>query len=250
MASDGGRSRPRRLVASGAGSTHPGCARTLNEDALLTDPTGALWAVADGIGGLGHGDLAADIVIDALTRVPHGAAGPEPLATALAGAHAAVRAHAAAAALGTIGATVVAALIGGEAATIGWAGDSRCYLKRGGALAQVTRDHSVVQDLVADGRLDPSQVEAHPEAHVITRAIGATDDFEPEYESVPLEAGDRLLLCSDGLTRCVGDAEIAAILDRMPAPADAVQALVAAALARGAPDNVSVVVVGLADGGE
>jgi len=244
MAIDAGRSRPGRLVASGAGATHPGCQRALNEDALLTDPTGALWAVSDGIGGLGHGDVAADMVIEALTRIPHGATGPEPLVVALSGAHAAIRARGEA-----IGATVVAALIGGDAAAVVWAGDSRCYLLRRGALVQVTRDHSVVQDLVADGRLDPGQAEAHPEAHVITRAVGATDAFEPGHVTVPLDAGDRLLLCSDGLTRCVGAAEIAAILDGAADPSDAVRALVGAALARGAPDNVSVVVVGLMDAG-
>lgn len=234
------------LSAAGAGSTHAGCARTLNEDALLTDPSGALWAVADGIGGLGNGDLAADMVIDALARMPHGAVGRGLMNAALAEAHGAIRARARASRLGTIGATVVAALIDGAEATIGWAGDSRCYLWRGDALVQLTRDHSVVQDLIDAGRIAETEAEIHPEAHVITRAIGATDLFEPEYRDIGLQAGDRLLLCSDGLTCCVADPEIAAILDRTPAPSDACRALVQAALARGAPDNVSVVVVELA----
>lgn len=235
----------RRLIASGAGSTHPGCVRAVNEDAILTDPTGALWAVADGIGGLGHGDLAADIVTDVLAGMPHGQGGHALLHQALAVADAEIRARAAAEGLGPIGATVVVALVDGDRLTIGWAGDSRCYLHRAGTLRQVTRDHSVVQELVESGQLDAAGAEVHPAAHVITRAVGAAERFEPEYGEIRLLPDDRLLLCSDGLTRCVADAEIAATLDAAPVPAQACRALVEATLARGAPDNVSVVVVNL-----
>ncbi|MFO1106700.1 MAG: protein phosphatase 2C domain-containing protein [Amaricoccus sp.] len=242
---------PRRPPADGAGLTHAGCRRPDNEDAILTDPTGALWAVADGMGGYGHGDLAADLVIEALSHVPHDAAGPAPLVTALEAANRAVRQRAAREGFGQMGATVVAALVLEGRAVVAWVGDSRAYRLSGGELAQLTRDHSVVQDLVDQGRIAPADAEDHPQSHVVTRAIGATEAVAVALAETPLGPGDRLLLCSDGLIRCLGDAEIAALLATAEGPDAACRALVEAALHRGAPDNVSVVVVraGGADAG-
>jgi protein phosphatase len=215
----------------------------VNEDAILTDPGGALWAVADGMGGHGHGDLAADLVIDALARLPHGVGGRGLLQDGLADAHAEVRRRARADGLGSIGATVVALLVAGERATVAWAGDSRAYLLRGGEMAPLTRDHSLVQELVDRGALDPEAAAGHPQAHVVTRAVGAGDRAEPAFVELGLQAGDVLLLCSDGLTRCLPDADIAGVLGAAPDPEAACQALVEATLAAGAPDNVSAVVV-------
>jgi protein phosphatase len=232
-----------RLAAGGAGLSHRGRVRSLNEDAILVDPSGVLWVVADGMGGHGHGDLAADLVIDAFARLPHDGPGRRLLAQGFDAAHAAVRGRAAAEGLGPIGATAVAALIDGGRATLGWAGDSRGYRLRAGHLERLTRDHSLVQELVDVGELTEAEAEHHPQGHVVTRAVGAGDRAEPSFAEVDLAAGDVLLLCSDGLTRCVPDLGIARVLAEAPDPEAACRGLVEAALAAGAPDNVSAVVV-------
>jgi protein phosphatase len=232
-----------RLVVSGAGRTHRGLVREANEDAILTDPTGVLWAVADGMGGYGHGDIAADLVIDALARLPHGGGGRVLLGRGLAEAHADVRRQARSDGLGPIGATVVAALIEDDRAVVGWAGDSRAYLLRDGRLAPVTRDHSVVQELIDSASLSEAEAAAHPEAHVVTRAIGVGEEAWPEFIEIALREGDQLLLCSDGLSRCVPEPEIAAALAQTREPEAACVALIEAALAHGAPDNVSAVLL-------
>ena len=231
----------------GAGLSHRGLVREVNEDALLTDPTGALWVVADGMGGHGHGDLAAELVVEALARLPHGAQGPRPLLDALAEADADVRARAEAEGLGAIGATVVALLIAGTRATLAWAGDSRAYLLRAGALSALTRDHSVVRELIDQGALTPEEAACHPQAHVVTRAIGGGGEARPELAECAIQPGDRLLLCSDGLTRCLSEAEIATLLGETPDPERACARLVEAVLARGAPDNVTVIVLSAAE---
>ncbi len=234
---------PGRLAAHGAGLSHRGRVRRLNEDAILLDPSGALWVVADGMGGHGHGDLAADLVIEAFAGLPHAGPGRTLLAQGFDAADAAVRRRAAADGLGAIGATVVAALVDGRRATLGWAGDSRGYRLRDGRLERLTRDHSLVQELVDGGELTEAEAEHHPQGHVVTRAVGAGDRADPSFAEADLAPGDVLLLCSDGLTRCVPEPGIAGILAAAPEPEAACRGLVEAALAAGAPDNVSAVVV-------
>ena len=234
---------PGRVRARGAGLSHRGRVREFNEDAILLDPAGALWAVADGMGGHGHGDLAADLVIETLAGLPHDDGGRAALAEAFGAAEARVRAAARDRGLGVIGAAAVALLIEGAGATLAWLGDSRAYLLRGGRLARLTRDHSVVQELIDRGEIDASEAETHPQAHVISRAIGAGSDAAPDFAGIGLAAGDRLLLCSDGLTRCLPEPAIAAHLAAAGDPEAACHDLVRAALAAGAPDNVSAVVV-------
>ncbi len=233
--------------AEGAGLTHAGRVRDANEDAILTDPSGALWAIADGMGGYGHGAVAADIVIDHLSRLPHGAP-PALLAAALEAANAETRRRAEA--LGRMGATVVAALVEEGSATIAWVGDSRAYRLAGGRLEPLSHDHSVVQELIDRGALDPAEAETDPRAHIVTRAIGADARLEVALAATPLSPGDRLLLCSDGLSKVVPEAEIAAILATATPPAETCAALIEAALRRGAPDNVSVIVVETAGAGQ
>jgi protein phosphatase len=227
----------------GAGLTHAGLQREANEDAILTDPSGALWAVADGMGGYGHGDVAADMVIDHLSRLPHDGTGAAGVAAALAEANRAIRTHARATGIAAMGATAVALLISGPVASVVWAGDSRAYLLREGRLRRLTRDHSVVQDLIDRGRLSPEEAEDHPQGHIVTRAVGATDELEAEIRELALARGDVILLASDGLTRCVPEPEIAALLGASREPETACRRLVEAALEHGAPDNVSVIVV-------
>ncbi|GAA0293639.1 PP2C family protein-serine/threonine phosphatase [Rhodovulum strictum] len=233
----------------GAGLTHRGLVRTRNEDAILTDPdSGELWAVADGMGGHAAGDVASDMVIDALAGLPDSAAPVAAMIERLEAANGAIGARARAEGWGQIGATVVATMIRNAVAHLVWAGDSRGYLMRGGHLRLLTRDHTLVQDLVDRGALGADQAESHPDSHVVTRAVGMGSGFAAESLSVPVVPGDRLLLCSDGLPRCVSQQDIAAILGRADAPAETCRALVAAALAAGAPDNVSVIVIGIEEG--
>lgn len=223
--------------------THEGCVRSLNEDALLNRADIGLWAVADGMGGHECGELASARTVEAL-------AGVTSFSSAYAFRDAAAQALAQANADlfqlsqvgGAIGSTVVALLAHQGHYACLWAGDSRAYLYRAGALKRLTRDHSVVQEMVDGGVLSEEGARRHPRANVITRAIGARADLELDHVSGPMQAGDRYLLCSDGLTTVVSDREIAEAMIRAPLEA-AAERLLDQALARGAPDNVTVILV-------
>jgi len=235
-------------VFHGAGLTHAGRVRPRNEDSILTDPTGVLWAVADGMGGHGNGDVASDIVIDCLSRLPDDVLAAPALRVQLEEANRVVLARAEAEGRQGMGATVVAMMIQNSVANIAWAGDCRAYLMRRGALRLLTRDHTVVQNLVDQGLLSPADRKGHPEGNVVTRAVGGEPELEVEALGVPLVAGDRVMLCSDGLTACLSDQEIADHLRREGSPEAMCAALVHAALEAGAPDNVSVVTLFAEDG--
>ena len=230
-------------VFFGAGMTHSGLVRERNEDAILTDPSGALWAVADGMGGYGNGDVASDIVIESLSTVPDNALAGPSLQARLDEANKRIRDHSLKTCSGNIGATVVAMMIQNSVAHLAWAGDCRAYLLRSGQLRLLTHDHTVVQDLVDQGLISKSSSETHPEAHVVTRAVGFGNAVEIDTRAVPLVPGDRVLMCSDGLTACVGDQEIADTLAVGARPEAICRQFISAALDRGAPDNVSVVCV-------
>ena len=154
--------------------------------------------------------------------------------------HRDLQARAAAAGPGRIIATTIVVLLarGGHFACL-WAGDSRAYRLRDGALERLTRDHSVVQDLVQAGLIDDGDAEAHPQANVITRAVGAHGDLELDKVSARIAPGDLFLLCSDGLFKALPEAGIAAVLATGGGP----DGLVAAALAQGARDNVTALAV-------
>lgn len=223
--------------------THPGAVRTRNEDSIVDRPDLGLWAVADGAGGHGSGDVASQAVAAALECIPPGLSAAEMLAQVrlrIASVHADLRRQAEA--LGPdriICTTLVLLLARGDHFACLWAGDSRAYLVRDGAFQQITRDHSYVQTLVDAGALAPEDADSHPQANVILRAVGAGDSLELDKVSGRLHAGDRLLLCSDGLFKAVPETEIGGMLTR---DADAA-ALIGTAVERGARDNVSAVVV-------
>ncbi len=230
-------------VAEGAGLTNRGKVREKNEDSILTDPSGMLWAVADGMGGYGHGDVASDIVIDCLAAIADDADPDVSLVAQIKAANGLVIARQNEPGMGRMGSTVVAMIISGVVAHVAWAGDSRAYLLRRGRLRMLTRDHSVVQDLVDRGELSPEEAEGHPESHIITRAVGGADDLEVDLVKVPLAIGDRILLCSDGLTRCVYEQTVESLLAGAATPEEACQTLLREALDNGAPDNVSAIAV-------
>lgn len=237
------------LRAKGAGLTHRGRVRERNEDAILVDPSGRVWAVADGMGGHALGAYASERVIEALETIRDDEEAAPALAARLAQADADIMARGRDEGR-TIGATAVAAVIREGRATLAWAGDARAYLLRGGRLVRLTRDHSVVQELVDGGSLTPEGARTHPQANVVTRAVGTGG--EPEFTALALARGDRLMLCSDGLTHVLPDAALtealnATLPDAAPekgTPADAACArLLRQTLAEGAPDNVSVIVI-------
>lgn len=235
--------RQSRLKISGFGMTHKGLVRDKNEDMILTDPTGALWAVSDGMGGYGNGQIASDLVIEHLTTVQSYQNPVERIKEALLRANQVILDRARTGVQKVMGATVVAAAFGDNLLHIVWAGDSRAYLLRDRKLQRMSRDHSVIQDLVDTGAVLPDDAESHPESHIVTRAVGATEDLELDHVSEPLLNKDRVLLCSDGLTRCVDDATIENVLVGRPDPEQATRALVTCAMENGAPDNISAIVV-------
>jgi protein phosphatase/serine/threonine-protein phosphatase Stp1 len=230
-----------RLTSHAA--THPGAVRPRNEDALLDRPEIGLWAVADGAGGHGAGDVASTAIVAALAAIPAGLSAAELLAQVrlrLAEVHAGLQEEAARRGPGRIlASTVVVMLARGEHFAMLWAGDSRGYLLRNGLLQRVTRDHSLVQELVDQGTLREEDAESHPQANVITRAIGAQGELELDKVSGRIAAGDRFLLCTDGLFKTIAEGEIAAMLAQGGDP----EAIVTDAVGRGARDNVSAVAV-------
>ena len=226
--------------------TTEGRRRHHNEDAVLEMDNLGLWVVADGMGGHQRGDVASREVVDACTGLKSKSS-LDTLAHAVRARlnDANARVHAMAHALGSdqvIGSTVVALLAARREALCLWAGDSRAYLLREGALVQLTHDHSVVQQLIDNGELAPEDARRHPTANRITRAVGAQRRLELDEYRFRLRDNDTVLLCTDGLTKEVQDAELAAILDD-PDCEQATQDLVELSLERGARDNVTVVVV-------
>jgi serine/threonine protein phosphatase PrpC len=234
----------RGLRIQDAGLSHVGKVRTANEDSIFTRKRDGLWAVADGMGGHANGAWASQAIVAALET----ADGTNFDSRAQAASDALHRANAQIWAQGqangaSMGSTVAALMLHSARFVVFWAGDSRCYLLRDKTLYRLTTDHSQVQELVSAGRLTPEEAENHPMAHVLSRAVGVQPQLELEAVADEARAGDVFLLCSDGLTRLASDEEIAAHLNGK-APAAAAEALVNLCLERGAPDNVSVVIVG------
>ena len=226
-------------------ASHVGKVRKFNEDSVLVRPEIGLWAVADGMGGHGGGDLASRAVVAALASLapqPSGAALLGAFEASIGGVNADLRALALSRGGSIVGTTLVAVLIHGVHFACVWCGDSRVYLLRGGALEQVSRDHSEVQDLFDRGVLDRDEAKVWPRRNVVTRALGVADQAELEIVDGPTFPGDRFLLCSDGLTAHVEDGEIAVSL-AADDPQKACDDLLALTLERGASDNVSLIVV-------
>jgi serine/threonine protein phosphatase PrpC len=226
--------------------TDVGLKRKLNEDSLVSLPDRGLWAVADGMGGHEAGEVASAKVVEALARVPGGPDLDAFVGRAIDTLRAVNRELVELGRQGlehkTIGSTVVGLAIGEGQFRCFWAGDSRCYRVRDGQITQITRDHSLVQQLVAAGMLDPAEAENHPNASVITRAVGAAEELNVEVTEGEARTGDIFLIASDGLTREASQIELLSKLLSKPI-ADAADAFIQLVLDRGAPDNVTLVVV-------
>lgn len=230
-----------------AARTDTGKVRARNEDAFLAQPEQGLWVVADGMGGHQNGALASRLIVEYLAEPSEGdlqqrltelrkrlhdlnrrlgqeltvtAAQPDPV----------------------IGSTVVALLIEDDRAACIWAGDSRCYLWRGSRLYQLSRDHSLLQQLIDEQQLSPAEAARHPAAHALTRAIGASEELKLEILELDVLPGDAFLLCSDGLYQGLSADALGAALN-LPSPLLALNRLFQQALHGPARDNLSAVVI-------
>lgn len=240
-----------------AGMTDTGQIRAINEDQLISE--GDLFAVADGMGGLGHGQTAARLALEQLqagyASLPTG----EGLVAAIGQANQAVYDHGVALTeheasprpdanerpvLGTTVAAVAYVVEdGGDQLVVANVGDSRVYRLRNGRLGQLSTDHSKVAELVRAGAISAEQAITHPERHILTRALGVGSQVEPAVERTEPSSGDRLLLCSDGLYNEVPEVELVEILASGDCPDDVAARLILLANERGGNDNITALVL-------
>jgi PPM family protein phosphatase len=234
-----------KLIPGGA--TDQGQVREGNEDGYVVDRRLQLFAVADGMGGHRAGEVASATALEAMRASVASGTG---IGDAITNANAAVHGKATGDAdLQGMGTTLTAVVPDGNGVLVGHVGDSRAYLLRDGELRQLTTDHSLVEELVREGRLTEEQAAVHPQRSVITRALGVEDNVEVDVYPVPLLPGDRLLLCSDGLTTMLRPQAISSLLRRESDPTRAANLLVDAANAAGGEDNITTIVIDVEDDG-
>jgi protein phosphatase len=222
--------------------TDTGLVREHNEDNLLATPP--LFCVCDGMGGHEAGEVASEIACNTIEERLHDYDDPHALEQAVIDANTAIL-QAASDGRGRegMGCTCTAAIIRGTTITLAQVGDSRAYLLHGRRLSQLTRDHSLVADLIDSGEITQAEARNHPWRSYITRALGIEGNVTPDMYMIDAAEHDRLLLCSDGLYTMISDAEIARILGMHAKPQAAASALVNAAVAAGGADNITVIVV-------
>ena len=246
-----------------AATTHPGIRRTSNEDAFCSRPDLGLFIVADGMGGHVAGEVASKIAVDAIEAFigetaseESGLTWPHPVDPALgvdgsrlkSAFHLANRrlADEVAAAIDLRGMATTASTVllkDDSKAMLAHVGDSRIYLFRDNELERMTDDHSWVEEQMRAGLLSALEARQHPWRNVVTRALSGGEDPEVDVKAVELQPGDRLLLCSDGLSSVVTDERIEEILRAQPVPTEACQALVDEANGAGGPDNVTTLIL-------
>lgn len=228
--------------------TDTGKVRSRNEDAFLALPERGLWAVADGMGGHQNGALASRLIVEQLAELRGGSDLDVRVRQLRQMLHGVNRRLTRELTLVSgqpdpvIGSTVVALLAEDDRAACVWAGDSRCYLWRSGGLYQISRDHSLLQQLIAEQQLSPEQAASHPSAHALTRAVGASETLVLDVVEFNVYPGDTLLLCSDGLHQYTSGADLGAALN-LPSPQLALERLFNLALDGPARDNISAVVI-------
>lgn len=227
------------------GVSHPGCVRQLNEDRHLMAPRSGLWIVADGMGGHDAGEVASTAIVEHLSTIGVASSAPDLRARfedRIERANAEIWALSQARGGATIGSTMAALLVFDHQFACFWLGDSRVYLLRDGALSQLSRDHTEVQELIDRGLLTPEEAKSWPRRNVVTAAVGVNREISIDMELGQIRAGDVFVLNSDGLTAHVSDAEIReAALDNDPESACGL--LLNTVLERGGTDNVTIVVV-------
>ncbi|NLC52490.1 MAG: Stp1/IreP family PP2C-type Ser/Thr phosphatase [Firmicutes bacterium] len=223
-------------------ASHIGKVRAVNEDSIGWK--GTLLVLADGMGGHQAGEVASALVVEKVlaldTSVPDF---KTALTSTLNRANQALlnyaHTHQECKGMGT---TVVVVQVAEDRINVAHIGDSRAYLWRAGQCTQLTSDHSLVAELVRSGGITEEEAKDHPQRNVLTRALGTAGPVEPEYRELSAQAGDRLLLCSDGLTVMLSNTEIGALLGGGVSPQEVADRLVAAANDRGGIDNISAIV--------
>jgi protein phosphatase len=235
-------------IAAYAGASDTGRKRRHNEDSYVIAPP--LFAVADGMGGAQAGEIASKLAAAALEDTDPGAmSGPERVTTLIQEANRRVHERASAdPSTSGMGTTMTVALVEGTSVTFGHVGDSRAYRYRNGTIEQITEDHSLVNELVKSGKLSAEEADTHPQRSVITRAVGTDPDVDVDSFTIEADEGDVFLICSDGLTDMVRDADILEVLERFHEDLDRVtKSLVSAANRGGGEDNITVVAFAISD---
>lgn len=226
-----------------------GLARDHNEDSYLCLPP--LFAVSDGMGGEEAGEVASSIAIQTIAEAAPKTADAAGLAAAIEAANEQImRAPQKGIGKNGMGCTATAIVIENDKMALAHVGDSRCYLLHNGSLVRLTRDHSFVESLVEAGLITTEEARVHPKRHVITRALGSDPDMYADNLTIDIEQGERILLCSDGLSSLVSDTEIEEICQKNKTPQLCADALVSAALAAGGSDNVTVIVIDVLNDGK
>ena len=233
---------------SWAARTDVGLVRSHNEDSYLA--RNPLFGVCDGMGGHAAGEVASSIAVQAIAAHAPAAADDALLGAAVEAANEAVIEGAV---NGTgkpgMGCTASCCIIEGTHMAVAHVGDSRIYLLRAGTLVRVTHDHSYVEELVDAGEITADEARVHPSRSIITRALGSDPDMYADHFMLDVERGDRIIVCSDGLSSMIPDSAIESIAVSSATPIDCVDALVSATLSEGAHDNVTVIVVDVVSDG-
>ena len=208
--------RTRRGAVTTFGSrTDVGCVRDHNEDSLVVAPP--LFAVADGMGGHAAGEVASEIAVNVLAELAPKDLDGAALEHAVEEAnHEIIRAARDGRGREGMGTTLTACMLENERLVIAQVGDSRAYLLHHGKLQQLTRDHSLMADMIEAGQLTPEEARHHPQRSVITRALGSDPNTRPDMYEINVETGDRLLVCSDGLSSMIEDEQIEAVMRALP----------------------------------
>ena len=239
------------LTFSFATRSDIGLLRSVNQDSAYASPQ--LLVVADGMGGAAGGDIASSLAVGTLAALDDEAIGQddavEALKEAISNAHAEIVARAENdPELSGLGTTVTAILRSDSTVALAHIGDSRAYLLRDGTLDQVTTDHSFVQHLVDTGRISAADAENHPKRSMLLRVLGDVDaDVPIDISARETRAGDRWLLCTDGLSALVSRSTLSKTLKDIEDPGECADQLVALALTAGAPDNVTCIVADVVD---
>ena len=224
--------------------TDVGRVRTGNEDSYFVDSP--LFVIADGMGGHAAGDVASATAVEVIqsSRAGITAEDPATLSTAVREANRAIWAKSSSdPALSGMGTTCTMILVDGNRAQVAHVGDSRAYLFHDGELRQITDDHTLVGRLVREGKLQPEEAARHPQRSMVTRALGVDEDVEVDQFSLDLSEGDRLMICSDGLSGMVSDDAMTSLLQQVSDPQSVADQLVDQANEAGGEDNITVIVV-------
>lgn len=225
-----------------------GLVRSHNEDSFLIRTP--CFAVCDGMGGHAAGEVASSIAVETIGEKAPATADDTLLGAAIEAANQAViKGAEEGRGKPGMGCTASAALIDGNRMAIAHVGDSRIYLLHAGTLVRVTRDHSYVEELVDAGQITADEARVHPSRSIITRALGSDPDMYADHFSIEVSNGDRVILCSDGLSSMVPDSEIESLAVSSATPQQAADNLVSAALTAGGADNITVIVVDVLNDG-